>query len=286
MEKDCLFCKIIKGEIPSYKIYENDYTYAFLDISNDGNGHILVVPKQHFENVLDCDDEYLAQVMKTVKLISSHLVNNCGFEGVNIANNSGKSAEQSVMHLHFHILPRKSDDTFNFFPSLPDCEYSMEENLKKFQILEKSDKEVVLYTDGACSGNPGMGGWGAILFYKGKDKILSGGEMQTTNNRMELMAVIKGLEAIKESCKVEVYSDSAYVVNAFEQKWIDKWKSNGWKSSKGEVLNIDLWKKLLNEMERHQVTLHKVKGHSDNENNNKCDALARGEIEKLRKNNQ
>lgn len=286
MEKDCLFCKIIKGEITSYKIYENKHTFAFLDISNDGNGHILVVPKVHCENILDCDNEVLNQVLGTVKLISQHLVNKCGFEGVNVANNSGKSAEQSVMHLHFHILPRKKEDNFKFFPNLPDCEYSMEENFEKFKISEKIDdaKEIVLYTDGACSGNPGIGGWGAILFYKGKEKILSGGEILTTNNRMELMAVIKGLEAIKEGCKVDVYSDSAYVVNAFEQKWIEKWQSNGWKSSKGDVLNMDLWQKLLAEMERHQVLLHKVKGHSDNENNNKCDALARGEIEKLRKN--
>lgn len=145
-------------------------------------------------------------------------------------------------------------------------------------------KEIVLYTDGACSGNPGIGGWGAILFYKGKDKILSGGEESTTNNRMELMAVIKGLEAIKEGCKVDIYSDSAYVVNAFLQGWVDKWLLNGWKSSKGKVLNIDLWQRLLAEMERHEVSWHKVKGHADNENNNKCDTLARGEIEKIRQN--
>lgn len=145
-------------------------------------------------------------------------------------------------------------------------------------------KEIVLYTDGACSGNPGIGGWGAILFYKGKEKVLSGGEELTTNNRMELMAVIKGLEAIKEGCKVDIYSDSAYVVNAFLQGWVEKWLMNGWKSSKGKVLNVDLWQRLLSEMERHEVAWHKVKGHADNENNNKCDALARGEIEKIRQN--
>ncbi len=146
-------------------------------------------------------------------------------------------------------------------------------------------KEIVLYTDGACSGNPGIGGWGAILFYKGKEKVLSGGEELTTNNRMELMAVIKGLEAIKEGCKVDIYSDSAYVVNAFLQGWVEKWLMNGWKSSKGKVLNVDLWQRLLAEMERHEVCWHKVKGHADNENNNKCDALARGEIEKIRQAN-
>lgn len=143
-------------------------------------------------------------------------------------------------------------------------------------------KEIVLYTDGACSGNPGMGGWGSILIYKGKEKILSGGEKLTTNNRMELMAVIKGLEAIKEGCHVDIYSDSAYVVNAFLQDWVTKWLMNGWRSSKGKVLNVDLWQRLLDEMSKHEVVWHKVKGHADNENNNRCDALARGEIEKLR----
>ncbi len=147
-------------------------------------------------------------------------------------------------------------------------------------------KEIVLYTDGACSGNPGMGGWGAILSYQGREKILSGGEMMTTNNRMELTAVIEGLKAIKEGCKVDIYSDSAYVVNAFLQDWISKWRSNGWRSSKGAVLNTDLWKCLLTQMAKHEVRWHKVKGHADNENNNRCDALARGEIDKLRLNQE
>lgn len=144
-------------------------------------------------------------------------------------------------------------------------------------------KKIILYTDGACSGNPGLGGWGAILLYNGKEKILSGGEQNTTNNRMELTAVIKGLQALKEICEVEVYSDSAYVVNAFLQGWVDNWIKNGWKSSKGKVLNIDLWEMLLEQTDKHNVSWHKVKGHSDNENNNRCDELAREEIEKLRK---
>ncbi len=139
-------------------------------------------------------------------------------------------------------------------------------------------KEVVLYTDGACSGNPGKGGWCAILMYNGKEKILSGGEKETTNNRMELTAVINGLSALKESCLVNVYSDSAYVVNAFINKWIDKWKINGWKSSKGQVLNIDLWQKLLFLTEKHEIKWFKVKGHADNKFNNKCDQYAREEI--------
>lgn len=145
-------------------------------------------------------------------------------------------------------------------------------------------KNITLYTDGACSGNPGMGGWGAILNYNGVEKLLSGGEDFTTNNRMELTAVIEGLERIKEPCNVDIYSDSAYVVNAFLQDWITSWVANGWRTKgKGEVLNSDLWKRLIAQVERHNITWHKVKGHADNELNNRCDALARGEIEKIRK---
>lgn len=143
-------------------------------------------------------------------------------------------------------------------------------------------KEIILYTDGACSGNPGKGGWGAMLFYNGIKKEISGGEENTTNNRMELTAVIKGLEALKEPCKVDIYSDSAYVVNAFLQNWVGSWQNNGWKSSKGKVLNIDLWQRLLQLVSIHSVSWHKVKGHADNEYNNRCDSLARSEITKIK----
>lgn len=279
---DCIFCKIIKGEIPSYKIYENEKVYSFLDISNDGNGHILVIPKNHCENVLDAKEDDLSHVMSAIKFISNHLVKNCGFSGVNVLNASGKSAEQSVFHLHFHLLPRKENDGLNVFPHLDKIEKSLEEVCQMLKI--KEDKKVVLYTDGACSGNPGLGGWGSILIYNGTEKILSGGEEKTTNNRMELMAVIKGLEALKEGCQVDVYSDSAYVVNAFVQNWVSGWEKNGWRTTKGEVLNLDLWQRLIDLCKKHKVTWNKVKGHSDNENNNRCDALARGEIDKLRKN--
>lgn len=144
-------------------------------------------------------------------------------------------------------------------------------------------KKIDLYTDGACSGNPGIGGWGAILIYNKIEKILSGGEENTTNNRMELTAVIKGLQALKEGCKVNIYSDSAYVVNAFLQGWVDNWLENNWKSSKGQVQNIDLWQQLLEVLNKHEVKWFKVKGHADNVNNNRCDKLARGEIDKIRK---
>ena len=143
-------------------------------------------------------------------------------------------------------------------------------------------KNVEIYTDGACSGNPGAGGYAAILRYKGVEREISGGEELTTNNRMELKGVIEGLSALKEKCNVTIFSDSAYVVSAFENKWIDAWQSNGWRTSgKDEVKNRDLWEQLLLLTQKHVVAFVKVKGHSDNELNNRCDAIARAEISKL-----
>ena len=143
-------------------------------------------------------------------------------------------------------------------------------------------KKVVLYTDGACSGNPGPGGYGAVLIYGGVEKEIFGGEKSTTNNKIEMMAVIKGLEALKEPCEVEVYSDSAYIVNAIEQGWIESWKKNGWrKADKKPVKNVDLWERLLELMEKHSVTFNKVKGHADDEYNNRCDRIAVREREKF-----
>lgn len=143
-------------------------------------------------------------------------------------------------------------------------------------------KEVVIYTDGACSGNPGNGGYCAILIYGKKEKVISGSEKETTNNRMELLAVIKGLEALKVPCSVKLYSDSAYVVEAFRQGWIQNWIDNNWKtSSNKEVKNVDLWKTLYKLLETHLVEFIKVKGHSDNEYNNRCDKIAVSEYKKL-----
>ena len=140
-------------------------------------------------------------------------------------------------------------------------------------------KKVDIYTDGACSGNPGVGGWGAVLFYRGVRKEMSGAEGQTTNNRMELTAMIRALSALKEDCEVTLYSDSAYCVDAFNKGWIASWKANGWRTAdKSEVKNPDLWQELLALAERHKVTFVKVKGHSDSEHNNRCDALARAAI--------
>ena len=136
-------------------------------------------------------------------------------------------------------------------------------------------KLVEIYTDGACSGNPGPGGWGAILRYGAHEKELSGGEAMTTNNRMELTAVIAALEALKESCIVELWSDSKYVVDALSLGWAEKWRANGWKKpDKKTALNPDLWEKLLTLAAEHEMHYHWVKGHAENEFNNRCDALA------------
>lgn len=143
-------------------------------------------------------------------------------------------------------------------------------------------KQVELYTDGACSGNPGAGGYGAILIYKGLEKEISGGEPLTTNNRMEIYAVIAGLECLKEKCRVNIYSDSAYTVNAFTQNWLEGWIRNGWCKADGkEVANSDLWQRLYDLTESHEVRFIKVKGHADNAYNNRCDELARAAIKNL-----
>ena len=148
--------------------------------------------------------------------------------------------------------------------------------------MKSKFKKVTVYTDGACSGNPGPGGYGAVLIYEGVEKEIAGGEKSTTNNKMEMMAVIKGLEALKEPCEVSVYSDSAYIVNAIEQGWIDSWKKNGWrKADKKPVKNVDLWERLLELMNTHKVTFNKVKGHADDEYNNRCDRIAVREREKF-----
>jgi len=138
-----------------------------------------------------------------------------------------------------------------------------------------------MYTDGACSGNPGPGGWGVVLMSGELYKELHGGEHNTTNNRMELLAVISGFRALKRACEVDVYSDSAYVVNAFLQGWVDGWIKNGWRSKSGAVKNPEVWQELLAVMKGHVVRWHKVKGHADNKYNNRCDELARLAIKEL-----
>ena len=143
-------------------------------------------------------------------------------------------------------------------------------------------KTVTIYTDGACSGNPGPGGWGAILECGGVEKELSGGEAQTTNNRMELTGVISALGKLKEPCRVELYTDSKYVCDAVMKRWVYGWKAKGWvKADKKPALNVDLWEQLLPLLEYHDVRWHWVKGHAENEKNNRCDALAVAQSKKF-----
>lgn len=140
-------------------------------------------------------------------------------------------------------------------------------------------QKVIIYTDGACSGNPGPGGWAAVLIYGESKKEIFGSRSNTTNNIMELTAIIEGLKALKKECEVEIYSDSSYCVNAFKQGWIYNWMKKGWKTSSGEaVKNQELWQDLYDLTKKHKVSFNKVKGHSDVELNNRCDELARNAI--------
>lgn len=141
-------------------------------------------------------------------------------------------------------------------------------------------KKVCIYTDGACLGNPGPGGWAAILRYNGHEKELSGGERETTNNRMELMAVISALTALKESCEVELWTDSQYIEKAINEGWLAGWKRRGWKRKGGELKNIELWQELDSLLARHKVNFNWLKGHDGHEFNERCDALAVAERDK------
>ena len=143
-------------------------------------------------------------------------------------------------------------------------------------------KDIVMYTDGACSGNPGPGGWGAILRYKGTDKEISGGEAQTTNNRMELTAVIEALKLLKESCEVTLWTDSKYVADGLGKGWAAGWKKNGWKKAdKKPALNPDLWDELLSLNDKHTITIKWIKGHESHPENEKCDRMAVAESQKF-----
>ena len=143
------------------------------------------------------------------------------------------------------------------------------------------EKKIIIYTDGACSGNPGPGGWGALLMYGPSVREISGYSPATTNNRMELSAAIEALQALKEPCKVDLYSDSSYLVNAINEGWLKRWTKNNWKTAaKKSVENIDLWQKILKLLTLHTINFHKVKGHSDNPWNNRCDTLAREAIKR------
>ncbi|MEX0746741.1 MAG: ribonuclease HI [Rhodothermales bacterium] len=145
-------------------------------------------------------------------------------------------------------------------------------------------KQVTIYTDGACSGNPGPGGWAALLLYGEHEKVISGGEPLTTNNRMELRAVVEGLKGLRQECRVAIHTDSAYVQRAFTEGWLERWQRNGWKTAaKKPVENQDLWRELLEASSRHEVKWVKVKGHADDEVNNRVDRLAVAAMENFKK---
>ena len=144
-------------------------------------------------------------------------------------------------------------------------------------------KKITIYTDGACSGNPGPGGWGAILEYKGVRKEISGGEAETTNNRMELMGIIRALEQLKEPCDITFCSDSKYVMDGLSKGWAKGWRARGWvKSDKKPALNVDLWEQLLSLIAQHEMHYHWVKGHAENEYNNRCDEMSVNEWHKFK----
>ncbi len=195
--------------------------------------------------------------------------------------NLGENAKIAIDWLNFvnerysfSFKVKAEIDRFNLADELKSQETNVS-NLSK----NKADNIVSIYTDGACSGNPGAGGWGAILFHGNHKKEISGFEPNTTNNKMEITAVIRALEMLKAPCTVELYSDSAYVVNAITLGWLENWKKNNWLGSdKKPVKNIEYWKRLDGLMNVHSVNFNKVKGHSDNEFNNRCDELATGEI--------
>ncbi len=166
---------------------------------------------------------------------------------------------------------------YSLFYILRIMRYNLKGNSNRF--AGRNMKKVYIYTDGACSGNPGPGGWGAILLYNGIEKRISGFELETTNNRMELLSAIEALSKLKEPCEVHLYSDSAYLVNAFNQNWLTSWVNNNWKIKSKEIKNKDLWTELIRLSNTHDITFIKVKGHSDNEYNNLCDKMAREQIE-------
>lgn len=154
--------------------------------------------------------------------------------------------------------------------------------LHRKNLEETLMKCVDIYTDGACSGNPGPGGWGAILKYRKYEREISGGEAKTTNNRMELLAIISALEALNEPCKAHIHSDSKYVIDSITQGWAKKWKANGWMRNKKErALNVDLWERLLGLLEKHLVEFEWIKGHSGHPENERCDQMAVEESKKF-----
>ena len=249
---------------------ESVSNYEKLDLSKFENVYLFVAIKNSFAN-FD---------------VQNFIINNKLKLNIIVVCNKKNMAEPFVTWIKSLIHYTKVDyniSTITMYSTL-------EEDLKLIgeiisnKPVKKAKENVTIYTDGACSGNPGPGGWGAILICENHVKEISGYDDDTTNNRMELIAVIKALKMLKKKCNVELFSDSAYVVNAINDKWIDGWKNKNWKNSdKEQVKNIELWQELDNLISFHNVTFNKVKGHADDDLNNRCDELATQEIAKHRK---
>ena len=220
--------------------------------------------------------EALIGAFKYIKLNNIAKRIECKHDTLNVK--SGNVMKRAGMT--FEGILRKAG-TNNFHSRHDLAVYSILSEEIDLEDKPKENSKVVIYTDGACSGNPGVGGWGAILFHGNVKKEISGYEEETTNNRMELTAAIMALDKLKVPCDVELYSDSAYLINAFNEGWINSWQLNGFKNAnKQPVANVELWEKLIEFNNTHKIKWIKVKGHSDNEFNNRCDELATGEIAK------
>lgn len=220
--------------------------------------------------------EYIADFYCAAAKLVIELDGGGHYEEAQIAKDAERSRELEKTGLK--VLRISNLDIDRCLPAV--CEQidmTVKERVKK----EATMKNIILYTDGACSGNPGPGGWAAILRYGSSEKVLSGGEAQTTNNRMELLGVIHGLQALKEPCQVTLYTDSQYIVNALNNGWLRDWKKRGWKRRDGELKNTELWQTLDGLLATHNLTAVWVKGHAENEYNNRCDALAVQEREKF-----
>lgn len=261
-----------KNEISNSIKVENIEDYLKVDFSNTQK--IVFVSRLNL-------DFFPAKFIEMLSYLKLNNLTNIKIEVILVEGlfNNSKMAVEWLNELNskgFNIKPIAEIDTEDFKAKINSLI-----NKNAFEQKKEQNNEVTIYTDGACSGNPGAGGWGAVLIGAGKQKEISGFDPLTTNNQMELTAVIKALELLKVSCNVKLYSDSAYVVNAINQNWLFNWKNNNWLGAdKKPVKNIELWQKLDNLLNKHSVEFIKVKGHADNELNNRCDKLATGEIAK------
>ena len=250
-------CKLNEIEIFKTKDYENITIFTGLFLNFLTNNFVFYVEQMINENIkkMQIDVVFVENLGENAKI---------AIDWLNLLNER--------YSLSFKV--KAEIDRFNLADAMNDSVSDIS------KISQNQEENIVtIYTDGACSGNPGAGGWGAILFHGNHKKEISGFEANTTNNKMEITAVIRALELLKAPCTVDLYSDSAYVVNAINLGWLENWKSNGWKGSdKKQVKNIEYWQRLDELMQTHKVTFIKVKGHADNEFNNRCDELATGEI--------